>query len=69
MKEGKTPLCVSNTTTTNKELEPYLEYAKEYGYTTFVMVVENRHNGINEHNVPEEVLEKMKARLMGSIKL
>lgn len=69
MQNGITPLCVSNTTTTEKELEPYLEYAKAYGYTAFVLVVENRHNGVNEHNVPEEVLVKMKARLMGSIKL
>jgi predicted kinase len=69
MQDGITPLCVSNTTTTEKELEPYLEYAKQYGYKTFVMVVENRHNGVNEHNVPKEVLVKMKARLMGSIKL
>lgn len=69
MQNGITPLCVSNTTTTEKELEPYLEYAKAYGYTAFVLVVENRHNGVNQHNVPEEVLVKMKARLMGSIKL
>jgi hypothetical protein len=69
MRDGITPLCVSNTTTTEKELTPYLEYAKAYGYKAFVLVVENRHNGVNEHNVPEEVLGKMKARLMGSIKL
>jgi len=69
MQKGLTPLCVSNTTTTEKELEPYLEYAKTYGYRAFVMVVENRHNGVNEHNVPEEVLVKMKEKLMESIQL
>jgi hypothetical protein len=25
----------------------------------FSIVVENRHNGVNEHNVPEETLKKM----------
>lgn len=69
MSNGIMPLCVSNTTTTEKELNPYLELAKSHGYTAFVVVVENRHEGVNQHGVPEEVLTKMRARLAGSIKL
>lgn len=69
MSDGITPLCVSNTTTTEKELKPYLEMAKTHGYTAFVVVVENRHEGVNQHGVPEEVLTKMRTRLAGSIRL
>lgn len=69
MRNDITPLCVSNTTTTEKELKPYLEMAKSHGYTSFVLVVENRHDGVNQHNVPEETLVKMRARLAGSIRL
>ena len=69
MNNGTTPLCMSNTTTTEKELEPYLQLAETFGYTTFVLVVENRHEGVNQHGVPDEVLAKMRARLSGSIRL
>lgn len=69
MNDGITPLCVSNTTTTEKELDPYLSLAKSHGYTSFVLVVENRHAGVNQHGVPEDKLGVMRNRLMGSIKL
>jgi hypothetical protein len=31
-------------------------------YRVFSIIVENRHGGVNEHNVPEEVLTKMRER-------
>jgi hypothetical protein len=43
-------------------MQAYYDLATEYGYTVFSLVVENRHNGVNVHNVPEEVLESMKNR-------
>jgi hypothetical protein len=45
-------------TVSNELLEVY----KKYGYTVFTLVVENRHGGKNIHNVPEEIIEKMKQR-------
>lgn len=60
-------VIVANTSTTEKELTPYITTANEYGYLTFSLVVENRHGGTNVHNVPEETLEKMKNRF--SVKL
>jgi hypothetical protein len=36
--------------------------ADRYDYKVFSIVVENRHGGVNEHNVPEEVLTKMRER-------
>ncbi len=62
MKEGRTRIIVANTSTTLKELQPYYDLAQKYGYTVFSVIVENRHNGVNEHNVPEETIKKMKGR-------
>ena len=55
-------IVVSNTFTQEWEIEPYFELAKEYGYKVFVVIVENRHNGVNAHNVPEDKIEQMKNR-------
>lgn len=54
--------AVSNTFTQEWEMEPYFELAKKYGYMVFCVIVENRHGGVNIHNVPEEALDKMKKR-------
>jgi predicted kinase len=40
-------------------MKPYIDMAAEHGYKVFTIVVENRHGGVNEHNVPEQVLENM----------
>jgi len=55
-------IVVSNTSTEEWEMEPYFKLAKEYGYTVFSIVVENRHRGVNQHGVPEEKLEQMRNR-------
>jgi predicted kinase len=55
-------IIVSNTFTQEWEMEPYFELAKKYGYTVFSIIVENRHNGKNVHNVPEDKIEQMKNR-------
>jgi len=60
-------IAVANTFTQEWEMEPYYEIAKKYGYRVFSIIVENRHNGKNVHNVPEDTIEKMKNRF--SIKL
>ncbi len=55
-------IAVSNTFTQEWEMQPYIDLAKKYGYTVFTIVVENRHGGVNEHGVPDEVLTKMRDR-------
>ena len=60
-------IVVSNTFTQEWEMEPYFELAKEYGYTVFSIIIENRHGGVNEHGVPEDKLEQMRNRF--SVKL
>ena len=55
-------IVVSNTFTQEWEMKPYFEMADQHDYKVFSIVVENRHGGVNEHNVPEEVLTSMRNR-------
>ena len=55
-------LVVSNTFTQEWEMKPYFDLARNYGYRVHSLIVENRHGGVNEHNVPEDKLEQMKNR-------
>jgi len=61
-KLGDTRIAVANTFTQEWEMEPYIEMSKEFGFTIFTLIVENRHGGVNQHDVPDEVLDKMKNR-------
>jgi predicted kinase len=54
--------AVSNTFTQEWEMKPYYVLAEKYGYKVFCVVVENRHGGMNVHDVPEDKLEIMKNR-------
>jgi predicted kinase len=55
-------IAVSNTFTQEWEMEAYYNLAKEFNYTVFSLIVENRHGGVNTHGVPEEKLQAMKDR-------
>lgn len=61
MKEGK-PVIVANTSTTEKEIKPYLDMGENYDYLVFSVIVENRHTGISVHGVPDDKIEIMKNR-------
>ena len=60
--DGFSEIVVSNTSTTEKEMQPYLDLAREFGYTVVSLIVENRHGNSNVHNVPQETLKKMQDR-------
>ena len=62
MRQGIARIVVANTFTQEWEMTPYYEWAKDFNYQVHSIIVENKHNGINEHNVPEETLTKMKNR-------
>jgi len=62
MESNMAKIIVANTSTTVKEMKPYYEMAEKFGYEVFSVIVENRHGGVNTHNVPEEALDKMKTR-------
>lgn len=55
-------IVVSNTSTTEKELQPYLDLATKYDYKVVSLIVENRHGNKSVHGVPDETMEKMKKR-------
>ena len=55
-------IAVSNTFTQEWEMQPYFDLAKKYGYMVFSIIVENRHGGSNQHNVPAEAIQRMKDR-------
>lgn len=69
MVDGIPKIAVANTSTTNKDVEDYIKIAKEHNYKTIVLTVENRHGGVNLHEVPEEALERQAKQLRKSIKL
>jgi len=55
-------IIVSNTFTQEWEMEEYIELGNRYKYKIYSLIVENRHDGVNSHNVPDEVLTKMRNR-------
>jgi predicted kinase len=55
-------IVVSNTFTQKWEMEAYYKLAEQYGYKVFSIIVENRHDGVNQHGVPVDKLEQMKNR-------
>lgn len=55
-------IAVSNTFTQEWEMKPYFDLAMMYGYTVFTVIVENRHGGVNQHNVPDATLGNMRNR-------
>jgi predicted kinase len=65
--ENKT-IVVSNTFTQEWEMKPYMDMAKDWGYTVFSIIVENRHGGVNQHGVPEDKLQQMEDRFEFKIK-
>jgi predicted kinase len=59
---GKPQVVISNTSTTEKEMQPYLQMAEEFGYRVVSLIVENRHGNESIHGVPNETIQKMKDR-------
>lgn len=62
MQKGVSKICVANTFTQEWEMKEYFELAKKYDYRTFSIIVENRANTKNIHEVPEAILQKQKSR-------
>lgn len=56
----RTDICVSNTFTQRWEFQPYIDLAIEHNYD--YQVIECHGNWKNVHDVPQEVVDKMKER-------
>ena len=61
-KDSSERIIVSNTFTQEWEMKPYFELAEKNGYRVYSLIVENRHDGVNQHAVPADKLEQMKNR-------
>jgi len=68
MFDGVPNVIVSNTSTTEKEVNTYTKMATKYNYKVVSLIVENRHGGINKHNVPEDTLDRMTERFTTKLK-
>lgn len=62
-------VVVSNTSTRRRDVKKYRDLAVSCGYNFISIVVENYHETGNVHGVQEEVLCKMEAQLLRSLKL
>lgn len=69
MKNEVEKIIVSNTTTSAKELKPYLDLAENYCYDVTSVVVENYHGNESIHDVPQFIRDRQEARLRNSLKL
>lgn len=61
-------VVVSNTFTTEADMQRYIDTAKEFGYTVTSLVLENRHGGKNIHSVPEATLQRQETLLRKNLK-
>lgn len=55
-------VAVANTSTTEKEVAVYQQIAKDCNANFVSLIVENRNDTKNVHNVPEDKLQQMKDR-------
>lgn len=62
MKMELSKIVVANTFTQEWEMKPYFDMAERYKYRVHCVVVENRHDGKNIHDVPDDKLKIMKDR-------
>jgi predicted kinase len=62
MSDDEERIVVSNTVTQEWEMKEYYDWATDFDYKVYSLIVENRHEGVNEHGVPEDKLEIMKNR-------
>lgn len=62
MKNEFTRIVVANTFTQEWEMERYFEIAERYKYRVHSIIVENRHDGVNIHGVPDDKVQVMRDR-------
>jgi predicted kinase len=62
MMRNEERIVVSNTFTQEWEMDAYYKLAETHGYRVTALIVENRHGGVNVHDVPTDKLEQMRNR-------
>ena len=69
IEQGKSPIIVANTNTRESEFAYYKDLAEANDYRVFYLVIEKRHNNVNNNNVPQETIDKQAARIRNSLKV
>ncbi len=65
-----TPLViVANTSTTTEEIQPYIDLAIKHNYSFFSIVMENRNDTKDIHNLPLQTLVNQELKLRANLKL
>jgi predicted kinase len=59
MKKQAPRIVIDNTSVKSRDLVPYNDLARQFGYRVHTLIVENRHGGINSHEVPDEALKML----------
>jgi len=67
MKKQVERIVVANTSTTERELKPYMDLARQFGYMVYSVIVENRASTKSVHDVPEETIIKNNAAIIDLI--
>lgn len=62
-------IVVSNTNCSPRDMKFYEDEANKRGYRVTYLVLERRHDNINSHGVPENVLANQEEKLRNSLKL
>ncbi len=62
MKKQIETIIVTNVFANDRELIPYIDLARQFGYKLFSIILETRHESTNTHHVPEEAIEKFRKR-------
>lgn len=69
IEQKKSPIIVANTNDRESEFSYYREWAEANDYRVFYLVLEKRHDNVNNHNVPQKTIDKQAARIRNSLKL
>lgn len=66
---GVETVIISNTNTTEKEFNFYIDEAKKRDIMLISLVIEKRHDNINLHGVPDYVIDRQAQNIKNSLKL
>lgn len=62
-------IVVANTNTKESDFQEYIDEARKRDIMVFSLVVEKRHSGQNDHDVPEKTIRKQEQRIKSNLKL
>ena len=62
MKKQAPRIVIDNTAVKARDLVPYQDLARQFGYMVHVIIVENRHGGKNSHGVPEDAIDRLREK-------